>query len=190
LIIEMCNKCTNQKCEIIVRKNGEICPNDAAPTLSVVNGQTAALAMRWGFHSTQNSKLIINARSETAGERIMFRRLLEHNRCAMPIAGYFEWRDTDHLRHLISRANGEFFYLAGLYSYDDDGIARFVVLTREACGEHAKIHNRMPCLLYSKEEARQWISGVLSLENLRSRMPENLDITAQGVEQLRIDFDD
>lgn len=190
LIIEMCNNYTNNKCEIIVKERGEISPNDAAPALVSMKNKTTAMAMRWGFHASQSQKLVINARCETADERIMFKRLVDNRRCAMPAAGYFEWRDDDNLRHLISRSDGQPFYIAGLYTFDDDGIARFVVLTRNAYGAHAKIHGRMPCLLYSKEEARRWISGVLTLENLCTLEDEKLIIEAQESEQLRMEFDD
>lgn len=190
LIIEMCNDYTNSKCEIIVKDCGEICPNDAAPALVLTKNKATAMAMRWGFHATQGQKLVINARSETAEERSMFKRLVDSRRCALPAAGYFEWRDDDNLRHLISRSDGQPFYLAGLYTFGDDGIPRFVVLTRNAYGEHAEVHSRMPCLLYSKEEARLWISGALALENLYMRTDENLMIEAQESEQLRMTFDD
>lgn len=190
MIVEICNNCTSKSCDIILRENGEICPNDAAPALMVDRRKVTAIPMRWGLQSPVGSKLIINARGETVKERKMFSQLIRRQRCAMPSAGYFEWRDEDNVRHQISRQNGEAFYLAGLYRYDESGVPRFVVLTREAYGEHARIHSRMPCLLHSKEEARRWISGEIGIEELCTRMDEDLMVEVQGVEQLKMDLDD
>lgn len=186
--VEICVNYTN--CPIVIKDDGSICPDDPAPALVMMKSKATPMAMRWGFHTTQDSRLIINARSESVDERVMFRQLVNTHRCALPAGGYFEWRNNDNLRHLISRADGQLLYLAGLYRFDENGVPRFVVLTRDAYGPHAKIHNRMPCLLHSREEARQWISGQLALDELRRRADENLSIEAQEAEQLSMDFPD
>ena len=64
-----------------------------------------------------------------------------------------------------------------------------MVLTRAAYGSHAKIHDRMPCLLYSKAEARQWICGAMPLEKLCTAEPDALKIEVQGLDQLKMEFD-
>ena len=190
LMIEICNKCPNGKAEIILRENGEICPGDTAPALAVDRQKVTAMVMRWGFHTQMSGRLIINARSESVGERKMFSQLVSRQRCALPIAGYFEWRDEDNLKYRIVRKDRRIFYLAGLYRHDEADVPHFVVLTRSAYGEHAEIHNRMPCLLHSKEEARRWISGDMPLDELCVRTDDDLLAEAQGHEQLKMDFDD
>lgn len=189
-LVEICNKYTNGDCEIVLRENGEICPDDAAPSLAVQKQKVTAMAMRWGFRVPVNDRLVINARCETAHERKMFASLIERWRCALPASGYFEWRDEDNLRHRIYRRDKQVFYLAGLYRFDEEGIPRFVVLTREAYGKHAQIHKRMPCLLHSKEEARRWISGGIMLNELYTQRNDDLIVEAQEHEQLRMSFQD
>ena len=120
----------------------------------------------------------------------MFRNLVDKNRCVLPAAGYYEWRDGDHLKHLILPSASEGFYLAGLYKMDDAGQLRFVVLTRSAYGEHARIHARMPLVLTSAKQVRQWLCGALSLETLEGFAADDLSIQPLGPEQLSMDFGD
>lgn len=186
-MIELCNR--NAVPDQKISHRAEILPGDNAPAIISINHRPTAISMQWGF-AKENGGLVINARSEDAGDRKLFRSLIHGQRCALPAAGYYEWRDRDHLRHVISRENGSALYLAGLYRSDEKGRFHFVVMTRNAYGPHAKIHDRMPCLLFSKEEARLWISGTMPVEALRAPINEDLHIEAQGFEQLCMDLDD
>ena len=188
-IVEMCNYSADNTHSIISEDSGEIRPNDAAPALIEARGRIRAVSMRWGFERN-DGKMIINARSESASERITFRNLVERNRCALPAAGYFEWRDADRLKHLVAPEDSDGFYLAGLYKTNDRGEPRFVVLTREAFGMHARIHSRMPLLLTSGAQVRRWLNGTLSLDELVASMPERLSVQPLGAEQMGMNFDD
>ena len=188
-IVGLCSKIAGTTMSIILKKDGEIHPNDAAPALIKAEGRIRAVPMRWGFEQ-DNGRLLINARGESAAERVTFRGLIEKNRCALPAAGYYEWRDADHLKHLISPADAEGFYLAGLYRMDEAGRMRFVVLTRDAYGEHARIHARMPVVLVSGEQVRAWLSGSISLDALVALAPEGLSIHPLAPEQMSMDFGD
>lgn len=189
ITVELCNAAKKNSGKINVENGGEIHPNDPAPAVLIENSRICVTSMRWGFAKKDNG-LIINARCESASSRAIFRDLLIGNRCALPAAGYFEWRDSDHLKHLILPSDAEGFYLAGLYRMESDGVLHFVVLTREAFGAHAGIHKRMPVVLSSKEDVCRWLCGSLSIEALSERMPENLSIRSMGTEQLHMDFDD
>ena len=142
--------------------------------------------MRWGLQG-RAGRLIINARSETAHAKPMFSRMLSEGRCALPAAGYFEWRDSDGRKHLICPTEAPAMYLAGLYRMEADGELHFVVLTREAYGEHAAVHGRMPLILPTGSEARKWLSGAIRVESLAALRPE-LSIQPLGDEQMRMDL--
>ena len=189
LLVDICNVNASADQQIDLNHLSGILPDDNAPALMMRNHQAAAVSMRWGF-SANNGKLIINARSETVRERAMFKGLVDYQRCALPASGYYEWRDGDNLRHLIQRSDGQDFYLAGLYRSDERGQLHFVILTRAAYGPHAKIHSRMPCLLHSRQEARQWIAGILPVESLCISRADPLKIEVQGLDQLMMEFDD
>ena len=188
-LLRLCALTPEDTPELKTDERMEIRPGDYAPVLMVANGATVPTAMQWGFTKSEKS-LIINARIETAPEKKMFAYLISHNRCALPAAGYYEWRDSDHLRHLITQPGGEPFYLAGLYRREDDGVLRFVILTRAAVGAHSQIHARMPVVLQTRHEARQWIHGVTTLDSLQNPPVDSLSIQPMGDEQLRMDFDD
>ena len=46
--------------------------------------------MKWGYSGYGNK--VINARSETAFEKPMFRKSMQERRCLLPASGYYEWR--------------------------------------------------------------------------------------------------
>jgi len=189
LLVDICNSTALSEQKIDPDKLTGIMPNDNAPALMLSNSQPIAVSMQWGF-TTKSGKLIINARSETIKDRLLFKNLADHQRCALPASGYYEWRDADHLRHFIRRRDKQDFYLAGLYRSDERSVLHFVVLTRPAFGPHARIHSRMPCLLHSRQDARKWLYGALSVEELIRGADETLDIEVQGLDQLMMSFDD
>ena len=131
-----------------VKTSGEICPTDLAPVLANnKNMQPAAFAMEWGY-TLPDGRRIINARSETAHEKGMFKDGLKNRRCLIPASNYFEWetRGKEKIKYGV-RTNGEkTLYMAGLYRIEDDK-AVFTILTREPADSIAFIHDRMPVIL-------------------------------------------
>ena len=67
--------------------HGEIFPSTIAPVVA----NYEIIAMKWGFPHWKNSGVIINARSETAADKNMFRRPLKERRCVIPSSGFYEW---------------------------------------------------------------------------------------------------
>ena len=77
-------------------------------------------------------------------------------RCLVPAAAYFEWnRGAGAARgqkYRLARRDGAPLYLAGLYrSEPDETLPAFVILTREARGEPAALHDRMPVVLRQRD---------------------------------------
>ena len=79
-----------EKRQGLAAPSGEILPSDTAPVLLSNQGEIQAQLMAWGFASPKGPGLVINARSETAGERPMFRRRLPNGRCVIPATGFYE----------------------------------------------------------------------------------------------------
>lgn len=131
-----------------VRTSGEVCPGDM---IAVLAG-TQIVPMRWGYRA--GKRLIINARSETIGERPMFMR---GGRCLIPASGYYEW-NADKQRYAYD-AQGGVLYMAGLFRMEPgERTACCVILTREAAAEFAQVHERMPVLLGGADR-RAWLNG-------------------------------
>ena len=97
-IIHMCNSTADDDHKISENISGDIHPADNAPALMVVNHKVTAVSMSWGIPAV-GSKLIINARSEDLHQRPTFRRIADTQRCIIPAAGYYEWRDPDKLTY-------------------------------------------------------------------------------------------
>lgn len=149
---------------------GEVRPGDIAAVISLNRKQQQIVfPMRWGYQ--HGRKLIINARSETASERPMFRQSFIQRRCLIPASAYFEW---DHrssrpeklcFRHLLSST----LYIAGLYRYDSpDTLPEFTILTRSAAEHLAVFHDRMPVILPPEAHA-QWLDPNANPSELLSR---------------------
>jgi putative SOS response-associated peptidase YedK len=147
---------------------------NAAPSmrLSVVTAGDSgpeARAMKWGFipgwwKQAQPPRLTINARSEEAPDKPMWRAAFRGTRCLVPAVGWYEWRTESHIDtatgeirelrqpHFIHLDGLEPFAFAGLWSSwrAEDGaepLLTFSILTRAASPGLAALHDRMPVVL-------------------------------------------
>lgn len=147
-------------------KSGEIFPSDIVPVITKdADDKPAFNLFKWGFPNfIQPNGIIINARGETLDEKQTFKKILYTKRCLIPACGFFEWKKNDKIKdkYLIKPSEHDFFYMAGLYNsfVDKTGTpyTGFVIITTEANKEMETIHNRMPVIMTSKEEAYDWIS--------------------------------
>lgn len=107
----------------------------------------------------------INARVETAATKPAYREAFLERRCIVPADGFYEWTGPQKNRRPLwfHRNNGALLWMAGLFEDwvppDGSGKRRtFTILTREAQGAVAKVHDRMPVLL-SPESVGSWLEG-------------------------------
>ena len=86
----------------ILKTYGEIRPTDIVPVLAPDKGGNAAVyPMQWGFRlpagngqragQAKKGMLLVNARVETAAEKVTFRDAWASRRCIVPASWYFEW---------------------------------------------------------------------------------------------------
>ncbi|MEY8352632.1 SOS response-associated peptidase [Lachnospiraceae bacterium 54-53] len=139
-------------------KTGEIYPTNIAPVLSPKGELTA---MRWGFPRYDGKGEIINARSETATEKNMFRGPMMEGRCLIPASWYFEWekRGSQKVKYALAPPDSSPAWMAGLSRIDHKtGESLYVVLTRPAWSGISFIHDRMPVIL-PKENHDEWLNG-------------------------------
>lgn len=120
-----------------MKTSGEIFPSDIVPVLANSRQQDVQpFAMRWGY-TFPNSKPVINARSETAAIKPMFKDGMKQRRCLIPATHYYEWehRGRQSIKYAIRPERSRMLYLAGIYhleKHDDVIVPTFTVLTREA----------------------------------------------------------
>lgn len=148
-----------QRLDVQAKTEGEIFPGDRAPVLCKSRaGRLRPFAMEWGY-KLDGGRRIINARSETAAEKPMFREGMALRRCLLPMTAYFEWetREDGKQKYRIAPAEKGVHYLAGIYRFEENNPV-CTVLTTEAARDIAFIHRRMPVILSGGEE-ESWLGG-------------------------------
>lgn len=160
---------------------GEVFPSAAVAAMAMGrSGDIGVFPMRWGFTRPDGKGLIINARSETALEKPLFRQSMLERRCLIPCSWYFEWETRsaqdgqtsfqvgngaarpgasrgEKIKYAIRPVAPGIMYLAGIYRYEEGKrLPVLSVLTREAARDIAFIHNRMP-VIFSEEAHSVWL---------------------------------
>lgn len=135
--------------------------------------------MRWGLipawaKDRSIGAKMINARSETAATSSAFKTSLAKRRCLLPADGWFEWRREASApagargkirkqAYFTTSPDGTSLAMAGLWTVwrdpkvaDGPPIVSAAVLTTEAQGQLADIHDRMP-LLMTPDQWAAWL---------------------------------
>ena len=143
-----------RKAETIHLQAGDIHPSELAPVIVTDDKGLCYRWQRWGFPGFSGKQLIINARSESALEKRMFRESVEHRRVVVPATWFYEWNKNKE-KSIFYRENQPVLYMAGLYNhYQDED--RFVILTTAANDSMKPVHDRMPLLL-EHDEIGKWL---------------------------------
>ena len=123
--------------------------------------------MRWGLipfwaKETKIGSRMINARSETLGEKPSFKRPFKSQRCLVIADGFFEWAKTDQGKipmFIRLKSQGPLGF-AGLYdlwvSPQSEAITSCTIVTTRPNDFMQAIHDRMPLIL-SKSQQATWL---------------------------------
>ena len=138
-------------------KTGEIFPGDTAPLILARQGRIVPVPAVFGFPGFQGSRLLINARAETAAEKKTFAACLNGRRAIVPATGFYEWsHDSQKVKYRFTAELAPVMYLCGLYQIIE-GQFHFVILTRAANASMKEIHDRMPVIV-SESEVRPYLT--------------------------------
>jgi len=109
----------------------------------------------------------INARSESIHEKPTFRQAFRTSRCLIPATGYYEWATSlgkfppKQPFYITAREPDRSLSIAGIWSTwkSDNGeeIQSAAIITREAVGELATIHSRMPVFM-ERDKWNDWLN--------------------------------
>ena len=129
--------------------------------------------MRWGLVPSVKAGTppdhwrMFNARSETVDTLQVFSRLLDTRRCAVPLDGFYEWKDDEFKQvkskqpYYVHRLTGGTVWVAGLCTECVDETGRrfetFTLITREVVPQLSWLHDRQPAMLDEKG-LRIWLS--------------------------------
>ncbi|AQT81222.1 hypothetical protein B1R94_21135 [Mycolicibacterium litorale] len=165
--------------------------------------------MRWGLvppwvkataDGTPESKgpMLINARAEKITTSPAFRASAKSKRCLVPMDGYYEWkpnpdtpagkkaRKTPFYMH---RADGEPMLMAGLWSVwrpekDAAPLLTCTIITTDAVGELAEIHDRMPLVVAERDWDRWLDPDEPAAADLLAAAPDTTGIEMREVSTL------
>ena len=141
-------------------------------------GRRQAALLRWGLvprfsNDPKIAQRLINARSETAATRNVFRDSLRARRCAVPAAGFYEWKKMGRVRQPYAiRPRSGLVALAGLWdAWEGQGrrLETFTVLTTIPNESVAPIHDRMPVLL-DRDHLGAWLDPARAAEDVAPLM--------------------
>jgi putative SOS response-associated peptidase YedK len=128
---------------------------DPACTVRSIRVMRWGLVPHWAKDPSVGSRMI-NARAESAADKPAFRDAVARRRCLLPADGWYEWQSEPGSRKqpiFITPADGSGVALAGLWStwrganVTAPPLATCAVVTTEAVGPLAEIHDRMPLIL-------------------------------------------
>lgn len=137
-------------------------PRDAEGEPEPDRTERSLRVMRWGLipHWAKSKSVgakMINARADTAATKPAFKTSLARRRCLLPADGWYEWRRDGKAKQpfFMTRSDGASLALAGLWATwrdpeadkDAPPLVTCAVLTTDAVGEMAGVHDRMPLLL-------------------------------------------
>ena len=108
-----------------------------------------------------------NARIESALDRPTFAQAARHNRAIIPVSGYYEWTAERKPYYFHAKDNRPLLLL-GLYSWwlsreraNATWLLTATILTRDAVGIAAQVHDRMP-VLCDPQHAQEWLNRSVS----------------------------
>lgn len=148
-----------------------IAPTQSVPVLlpdGERSGRVVVEPLRWGLipawaKDTKAGYSTINARIETAATKPAFRDAWKRRRCLIPASGYYEWPgEGANKQPYYIHAAAPILMFAGLYELwtpsEGASIQSFTIITMDAEGPVAKMHDRMPLIL-PPDLARDWIES-------------------------------
>jgi putative SOS response-associated peptidase YedK len=156
-----------------------IAPTQTCPIIVQENKSRSIVPMSWGLipHWSQGKKSkysLINAKSETAKSKPLFRELFKSKRCLVPADGFFEWKHAPKgkIPFRITMKDNSLFAFAALWDVwkDEKGaeVKSFTILTTAANSLLSQLHDRMPAIL-KKEQEWQWLDPEMQdVEKLES----------------------
>ncbi|MBF9231864.1 SOS response-associated peptidase [Microvirga alba] len=144
-----------------------VAPTQPIPIVIEEKGERHFQLVRWGFlpgwvKDPKEFPLVINARGETLETKPTFKAALKRRRCVFLAEGFYEWRreGREKTPFLIRMRAREPMPLAGLWETysapDGSEIDTAAIITTDANGVLAAVHDRMPVIL-SREDLKTWL---------------------------------
>ncbi|NND92877.1 MAG: SOS response-associated peptidase [Granulosicoccus sp.] len=149
-------------------------------TLDVVrlDDELTLVPMSWGISMSLPGKKgmvtrrIQNSRDDKVWSSRLWKPLIERQRVLVPVNGFYEWKRENRklvAAYYITPASAAAMFFAGIYkaSADESAKPEVSIITTSANERMSEVHDRMPVILQSDNEAMAWLQ-----ENDRSTLDE------------------
>jgi putative SOS response-associated peptidase YedK len=175
---------TNSAPGIILPADWNIKPTN---DVYIIKNQAIEIAS-WGMiahwsksddEAAKSQSSAINARSESVHEKPTFKSAFRSNRCLLPASGYYEWASElgkykTKQPIYISRDDEKLLAFSGIFqswtSPSGKVIQSVAIITRQAVGQLAQVHSRMPVFL-PRERWQDWMNPKLNdVDKIRALM--------------------
>ena len=145
-----------------------IAPTQFIATVREPGGSREVAMLYWGLVPSWAKERsigvrLINARSETLGEKPSFRNAFRRRRCLILADGYYEWRRSGAMKqpYFIAFADGQPFGMAGLWERWRDPatgepLESCCIVTTSPAPAIAHVHDRMPVIV-PPEAYAEWL---------------------------------
>ena len=152
----------NEWKNIDLKAGYNISPAQVQPVVLNKTGKFIVEPARWGIippWAEGSAQRLINARSETADEKTVFRNAMRERRCIIPVSGFYEWKKMGNARQpwYFTLKDSPVMLLAGLWEDAPEREEKtFVILTTRANDIVRPVHKRMPVIL-NGSNAKHWL---------------------------------
>lgn len=181
---------SEKKLRLEYQPSYNISPGQSVLAIAAAKKEIRAGFLHWGLKLfPSQTGLTINARAETAHEKISFAKLIKNRRCIIPADGFYEWEKQGETKNPFylylnsgksdNKSNSnQLFALAALWDRKDSkqtNDANCVILTQAAPPALKHIHHRMPVVLTAEDEYRWLYEGENQLSNIMNKSQELLE---------------
>jgi putative SOS response-associated peptidase YedK len=163
-----------------LRQRFNVAPqDDVACVTTDKEGAPRGELLRWGLvpHWASDPSTgfkMINARAETIEEKPAYRDAFRRFRCLVVADGFYEWERREGLPKLpwhVTKGDGGPFAFAGIWSRwqgpDGTKLRTCSIVTTQANGVLADVHDRMPVILGGPDEEEAWLDAATPVAVLR-----------------------
>lgn len=146
-----------------------IAPTQPIPVVIMDNYERRFRLMRWGLipswvKDPRAFSLLINARAETVLDKPAFRNAIRRRRCLVPADGYYEWRAGGPRKqpYFIHPHDGGPIGFAAVWETwtgpNGEELDTVAIVTTQATGGLAELHDRVPVTI-AREEFARWLDS-------------------------------
>lgn len=154
-----------------ISENYNVAPGQMMPVITEDEHGRHLEIMKWGLvpqwaKDPSIGYKLINARSESIFEKPMWRNVVKRKRAIIPADGFYEWKKPSDPKgrkqpFYIHPRQVDLFGFAGIWETwkDVNGqeVKTYSIITTEPNKEMRDIHDRMPVILHTEDEA-SWLS--------------------------------